>query len=72
MLNEIHKTFCDIWEEFNSIYLEPTVSLENLQIEHVKVFRYLGDEVKFDEPTTGDAEIYLQFSIPQGKFFTKL
>ena len=56
-------------KEFNSIYTESIGSLENLPIENVKVFRYLGDEVKFDEPTTGDAEIDLRISIAQGKFY---
>ena len=36
---------------------------------NVKTFRYLGDEVKFDEPSTGDAEIDLRINIAQGKVY---
>jgi len=56
-------------KEFNSSYPESIVSLEDMPIENVKIFRYLGDEVKFDEPSTGDAEIDLRINIAQGKFY---
>ena len=35
----------------------------------MKQFRYLGDEVRFDEPSTGDAESDLRISIAQAKFY---
>ena len=56
-------------KEFDSNYPESIVSLENVPIENVKTFRYLGDGVKFDEPSTGDAEIDLRINIAQGKFY---
>ena len=45
---------------YNSTYPESIVTLEDQPIENVKQFRYLGDEVRFDEPSTGDAEIDLR------------
>ena len=54
---------------YNSTYPEVIVTLEDQPIENVKQFRYLGDEVRFDEPSTGDAEIDLRISITQAKFY---
>ena len=48
---------------YNSTYPESIVTLEDQPIENVKQFRYLGDEVRFDEPSTGDAESDLRISI---------
>ena len=33
-------------------------SPKNQAIENVATFRYLGDEIEFDEPTTCEAEVY--------------
>ena len=41
-------------------YPSTICNIEGEDIENVKVFRYLGSQVKFDEPTTGDAEIELR------------
>ena len=54
---------------YNSTYPESVVTLEDQPIENVKQFRYLGDEVRFDEPSTGDAESDLRISIAQAKFY---
>ena len=53
---------------YNSTYPESIVTLEDQPIANVKQFRYLGNEVRFDEPSTGDAEIDLRISIAQTKF----
>ena len=39
-----------------SSYPESIAHLCNKPIENVKTFRYLGDDIKYDEPTTGDAD----------------
>ena len=44
------------------------VTLHNKPIENVKQFRYLGNEIKFNEPKTGDAEINLRISLAENKF----
>ena len=54
---------------YHSTYPESIVTLEDQPIENVKQFRYLGDEVRFDEPSTGDAESDLRISIAQAKFY---
>ena len=38
-------------------YPESIVKLNDQVIENIEVFRYLGDEIRFDQPSTGDAEI---------------
>jgi hypothetical protein len=53
----------------SSTYPECIVSLNNVPVENVKVFRYLGDDIKFDEPGTGDAEIDLRIAVSEGKFY---
>ena len=54
---------------YNSTYPESIATLEDQPIENVKQFRYLGDEVRFHEPSTGDAEIDFRISIAQAKFY---
>ena len=45
-------------EKYNNQKYPNSISkLQNQSIENVKTFRYVGDEIKFDEPTTGDAEV---------------
>ena len=58
-----------IEKDYDYVYPESIVSLENIPIENVEMFRYLGDEVKYDEPSTGDAEIDLRINIAQAKFY---
>ena len=53
----------------NDTYPESIAKLNNKNIENVKLFRYLGDEIKFDEPSTGDAEIDLRIAMAEGKFY---
>ena len=33
--------------------------IDGVEIENVEVFRYLGAQIKYDEPNTGDAELEL-------------
>ena len=54
---------------YNSTYPESIVTLEDQPVQNVKQSRYLGDAVRFDEPSTGDAEIDLRISITQAKFY---
>ena len=44
-------------ENHNSTYPESIVTLEKQPIENVETFRYLGDEIKLNEPSTGDAKV---------------
>ena len=47
-------------ESENEIYPESIVTLQNQSIENVTTFRYLGDGIKFNEPSTGEAEVNLR------------
>jgi len=39
------------------------------EIENVETFRYLGAQIKYDEPTTGDAELELRVDSAVAKFY---
>ena len=49
----------------------PTIvaSLNNGSIDNVKIFKYLGCNLKFDEATTGDSELELRIDAAQAKFY---
>jgi hypothetical protein len=49
-------------------YPESIISMNSVAVENVKVFRYLGDDIKFNIPSTGDAEIDLRISVAESKF----
>lgn len=53
----------------SSTYPKSIASLNNIQIENVTNFRYLGDEIKYNEPSTGDAEINLRIVVAENKFY---
>jgi len=60
---------------FNYKYLQSTnsypasiVKLHNIDIMNVEVFRYLGSDIRYDEPTTGNAEITLRINLAEAKF----
>ena len=53
----------------NSAYPKSISTLNSVPIENVKTFRYLGDEIKYDEPSTGDAEIELRIDVAECKFY---
>jgi hypothetical protein len=50
-------------------YPSTIVSLSGEALENVKVFRYLGCDIKFDEPSTGEAELNLRTDAATGKFY---
>ena len=39
------------------------------EIENVETFRYLGAQIKYDEPTTGEAELELHVDSTVAKFY---
>ena len=43
--------------------------LQNKCIENVTKFRYLGDMIVFNEPSTGDTEVELQIEMAENKFY---
>ena len=45
------------------------ISIENTQIENVKVFKYLGCNIKYDEPSTGDSELEFRIDTAHNKFY---
>ena len=49
-------------------YPDNIVKLCDEDVENVKVFRYLGDDIKFNQPSTGDTEIDLRTSVAENKF----
>ena len=53
----------------SQIHPKSIASLNNIPIENVTNFRYLRDEIKFDEPSTGDAEINLRIDVAENKFY---
>ena len=49
-------------------YPESIVKLNDKVIENVEFFRYLGDDIRFDQPSTVDAEIDLRIAFAQNKY----
>ena len=49
-------------------YPKTIAKLNGQSIENVEVFRYLGNDVKYDQPSTGDAEIDLKIAVAQNKY----
>ena len=43
--------------------------MEEKEIDNVKVFRYLGGNIKYDEHSTGDEEIELRLESGEAKFY---
>ena len=58
-----------IKEHYDSTYPESIAELQNQVIENVKTFRYFRDEIKFEEPSTGTAEINLRISLAEAKLY---
>ena len=50
-------------------YPETICSLRDTPVENVTKFRFLGNDVKFDEPATGDAEVELRIEMAENKFY---
>ena len=53
----------------NVKYPSTISSLNTLPVENVKVFRYLGCQIKFDELGTGDIETELRIDCAECKFY---
>ena len=49
-------------------YPSSIITLNNEIIENVNTFRYLGNEIQFDQPNTGQAEINLRIRHAEGQF----
>ena len=49
-------------------YPESFTALNNIAVENVKIFRYLGDQIKHDQPNTGDEEVSLRCSMAEVAF----
>ena len=50
-------------------YTQTIKTINNTAVENVIKFRYLGDEIKYDEPSSRDAEIDLRKQIAENKFY---
>ena len=53
----------------SDVYPTTICKLDGKEIENVKVFRYLGGNIKFDEQNTGDEEIELRIESAESKFY---
>ena len=54
----------------NTNYPASIATLGGEMLGNVKTFRYLGAEVKYDEPTTGATEINLRSDAAECKFYS--
>ena len=50
-------------------YPQTISTINNTAVENVTKFRYHGDKIKYDEPSSGDAEIDLRKPIAENKFY---
>ena len=53
----------------DATYPKSICKLNGVPIGNVTTFRYLGDEIKYDEPSTGDTEIELRIDAAESKFY---
>ena len=50
-------------------YPESILSLDGEKIDNVKVFKYLGSQVQYDQPCTGDTELTCRIDMAESKFY---
>ena len=50
-------------------YPESILSLDGEKIDNVKTFKYLGSQVQYDQPNTGDTEITCRIDMAESKFY---
>ena len=50
-------------------YPESFASLSDKSVENIKSFKYLGDLIKYNESSTGDAKIELGITLAEAKFY---
>ena len=67
--NLLSKTKTMILNHHEQEYPSTIASLSGEALENVKVFRYLGCDIKFDEPSTGEAELNLRTDAATGAFY---
>ena len=53
----------------NSPYPNSIIRTKGKPIENVKIFKYLGCQIKFDEPSTGKTELELRIDAAECKFY---
>ena len=63
------KTMIINFQEFVEDYPSTISSINNVALDNVKVFKYLGCNIKFDEENTGNAELEFRIDIAQAKFY---
>ena len=54
--------------QHNASYSDTICSLDGKPIENIEKFRYLGDDIQYDQPSTGDAEVDLRIAVAENKF----
>ena len=52
----------------NQSYPDTVCNLNGNPIENVKKFRYLGNDIQYDQSSTGDAEVDLRIAVAENKF----
>ena len=63
------KTMILNFPKSNPNYQNTLVQLDNTPIENVKTFKYLGCNLKYDEPLTGNAEVEMRIDTAHCKFY---
>ena len=49
-------------------YPDTIFKLNDKPIENLKKFLYLGDDIQYDQPTTGGAKVDLRIAVTENKF----
>lgn len=57
-------------QHLNTDYPTSIVKIHGEPIENVKSFKYLGCQIKYDEPSTGDSELELRIVAAEHMFYT--
>ena len=65
----VSKTKTMIFNHHRQDYPSTIASLSGEALDNVKIFRYLGCDIKFDEPSTGEAELNLRTDAATGAFY---
>ena len=50
-------------------YPKSIITCKGKPIENVKIFKYLGSQIKYDEPLTGNTEIDMRIDVSECKFY---
>ena len=59
------------FNDANLEYPESILSLDGVNIDNIREFKYLGSKLQFDEPGTGDTEITSRIDMAESKFYGK-